>query len=248
MIEFSTVPLKDGFDWVRVSVRLFRAQWLRYTGLAALFLLTMQFSAFISGGLLAIVLKPILSVGFLAAAWHHERGVAPEVKHLFSGFKSNLKALLPLGIVYLIGILFAFVAASLVTAISMEALVAAKATTQPVDADVLRFMVVVLLFTLPVHATLWFAPALIVFSDATFLQALTLSLRAWTRNILAVIVYMFTVTVLVAFVVAPAVYFGGKELQTLFAMILVVPLTAILMVSDRRIFHRNERLTDLPQP
>ncbi len=254
MIEFSNVPAKDGFDWVRVSVKLVRAQWLRYCSLAALFLLIIQFGAFISGGLLAVFLKPILSVGFLAAAWHHERGVAPEVKHLFSGFKSNLKALLPLGVVYMLGVFLASVAASAITGFSLTSLVATDGTVKPVDTQLIRFMIVTLLFTLPVHAALWFAPALIVFSDATFFQALSLSLRAWTRNALALFVYMLTVfgmLVLLAFLIAPFELLGGKEVQIFVALMLVVPLTAVLMVSDyvayRRIFHRNERLTDLPQ-
>jgi hypothetical protein len=253
MIEFATVPAKDGFEWVRISVRLVRTQWLRYVGLAALFLLILQFSAIISGGLLAVFLKPLLVVGFLAAAWHHERGHPPEIKHLFSGFKSNLKALLPLGLVFLIGVVIASAIASAVTGISLEALMSTDAAARPADPDMLRFMLLTLLFTLPMNAALWFAPALIVFSDATFFQALSISMRAWTRNVLAMIVYMFSIfgiIVLIAFVVAPVAYVGGKELQTLVAMILLVPLTAVLMVSDyvsyRRIFHRNERLSDLP--
>ena len=254
MIEFSTVPAKDGFEWVRISLKLVRAQWLRYTALAALFLLILQFGVVISGGLLAIFLKPILTVGFLAAAWHHERGGVPEVKHLFAGFKSNLKALLPLGVVYMLGSLIAVIAASVITDVSLEALIATDPAAKPVETDVLRFMVVTLLFTLPMNATLWFAPALIVFSDASFFQALMLSLRAWTRNVLAMVVYMLTMfglILLFVFTVAPVGFVGGRELQTLAAMILIVPFVAILMVSDyvsyRRIFHRNERLTDLPQ-
>jgi hypothetical protein len=254
MIEFSTVPAKDGFEWVRISVRLVRAQWLRYVGLAALFLLILQFSAFISAGFLAVFLKPILVVGFLAATWHHERGQPPEVKHLFSGFKSNLKALLPLGLVFLLGVIAALAIASAITGISLETLASTDLAVRPADPDMLRFMVVTLLFTLPMNAALWFAPALIVFSDATFFQALSLSMRAWTRNVLAMLVYMlsiFGILVLMAFAVAPFEYFGGKALQTLVAMVLIVPLVAVLMVSDyvsyRRIFHRNERLADLPQ-
>ena len=197
----------------------------------------------------------MLVVGFLAATWHHERGQPPEIKHLFSGFKSNLKALLPLGLVFLLGVLIASAIASAITEISLETLMSTDPAVRPADADLLRFMVLTLLFTLPMNAALWFAPALIVFSDATFFQALSLSIRAWTRNVFAMLVYMlsiFGMLVVMAFAVAPAAYFGGKELQTFVAMILVVPLTAVLMVSDyvsyRRIFHRNERLTDLPQP
>ena len=96
-IPFSVVPGAEGFQWLRESIRIFRSQWLRYTSIAALFLLIMQVASLISGGILVVFLKPVLSVGFLAAAWHHERGELPEARHLFAGFKSNVKALLPLG-------------------------------------------------------------------------------------------------------------------------------------------------------
>ncbi|MGL4231614.1 MAG: hypothetical protein ACRCWJ_09625, partial [Casimicrobium sp.] len=103
-IEIAVVPARDGFDWLRLSFRLFRLQWLRYCAIAALFILILQFAGAFSGGVLGMFLKPLLSVGFLAAAWHHERGETPEVKHLFAGFRSNVKALLPLGLVYMLGV------------------------------------------------------------------------------------------------------------------------------------------------
>jgi hypothetical protein len=251
-IEFSVVPARDGFEWVRITLRLFRAQWLRYTSLAALFLLIMQFSSFISSGLLLVFLKPILSVGFLAAAWHHERGQMPETKHLFAGFKSNLKALLPLGFVYMFGV---FVAAALAVAIqgtSVEQLMPADGQPKLSEPELMRFMITTLAFTLPVNAALWFAPALIVFSDASFGQALLLSLRAWTRNILAISVYalsMFGLMVLSLAAVSPLLLFLSGSAQVVAVMIVAVPITAIVMTSDyvsyRRVFHRNERLTPL---
>ncbi|HQD66584.1 MAG TPA: hypothetical protein PLJ16_15245, partial [Casimicrobium huifangae] len=103
---YAPVPAREGAEWVQLSWRIFRAHWPRYIGLTSLYLLLMQMCAAIVGPL-CMLLNPILSVGFLAAAWHHERGELPEVKHLFAGFKSNLRALLPLGGVHLIGLLVA---------------------------------------------------------------------------------------------------------------------------------------------
>ena len=50
------------------------------------------------------VLKPVFAVGFLAAAWSQERGGTPQLGQLVRGFRSNLWALLPLGVVLLAGI------------------------------------------------------------------------------------------------------------------------------------------------
>jgi hypothetical protein len=58
----------------------------------------------VAGPLVLMVLRPVFTVGFLAAAWTQERGGKPEIRHLFRGFGSNLWALLPVGIVLIVGL------------------------------------------------------------------------------------------------------------------------------------------------
>jgi hypothetical protein len=242
------VPMAEGFEWLTTSLRIFRTQWLRYTSIAALFLLIMQFASLISGGLLFVFLKPVLSVGFLAAAWHHERGELPEARHLFAGFKSNLKALLSLGGVYLIGVLIAASIALSAAGITVEQIMPAEGQAKLPEEQQLRFMMITVALTLPVTAALWFAPALIVFADATFGQALLLSCKACLRNLLAMCAYGIAIVLLVFVVLAvasPVLYlFRGAAL--VLVMFVAVPLTAVLMISDyvsyRRVFHRDEQV------
>ena len=247
-LSFSIVPAAEGFEWLRGSVRIFRTQWLRYTSIAALFLLIMQVASVISGGLLFVFLKPVLSVGFLAAAWHHERGELPEARHLFAGFKSNLKALLPLGGVYMIGVLIAASIAVFASGITLEQVMVAEGQPKLDEMTQLRFMGITILLTLPLTAALWFAPALIVFSDATFGQALVTSARACFSNWLAMSVYGLAILLLVLAVVAIAapVLFLLKSAALMLMMLIAVPLTAVLMISDyvsyRRVFHRDEQI------
>lgn len=247
-INFSVVPAAEGFQWLLGSIRIFRSQWLRYTSIAALFLLIMQIASVISGGILVVFLKPVLSVGFLAAAWHHERGDLPEARHLFAGFKSNVKALLPLGGVYLIGIIFAAAIAMVASGITVEDVLAADGKLKLDQATQLQFMLITIVLTLPLSAALWFAPALIVFSDATFFQALSVSCRACLRNWLAMLSYGVAIFLLVlaAFAVAAPVLYLFQSAAMTFAMIIAVPLTAVWMISDyvsyRRVFHSNEQL------
>lgn len=247
-LSFSIVPATEGFEWLRGSVRIFRTQWLRYTSIAALFLLIMQVASVISGGLLFVFLKPVLSVGFLAAAWHHERGELPEARHLFAGFKSNLKALLPLGGVYMIGVLIAASIAVFASGITLEQVMVAEGQPKLDEMTQLRFMGITILLTLPLTAALWFAPALIVFSDATFGQALVTSARACFSNWLAMSVYGLAIFLLLLAVVAIAapVLFLLKSAALMLMMLIAVPLTAVLMISDyvsyRRVFHRDEQI------
>ncbi len=193
-------------------------------------------------------LKPVLSVGFLAAAWHHERGELPEARHLFAGFKSNLRALLPLGGVYLLGVLIAATIGLASAGISIEDVVAADGQPKLDEMTQIRFMLVTLALTLPVTAALWFAPALIVFSDATFFQALSTSCRACLSNWLAMLVYcvsIFFMLVVIAACVSPLLLVS-KNVGLMIMMVIAVPLTAVLMISDyvsyRRVFHRDESI------
>lgn len=245
---YAPVPAREGVEWVRLSWQIFRARWTKYIGLTALYLLMMQASAAIVGPL-CMLLNPILSVGFLAAAWHHERGEMPELKHLFAGFKSNLKALLPLGVVHLLGLLVALTFGLMASGLTMDQLKAVEDQANIPPEALMRVMVVTLLLTLPLTAAFWFSPALIVFSDATLGQALAASVRASLANWLSMTVYgvaMFLLMVISVFVVAPLLYLlPGAAKLTVLAM-LVVPLTAIRMISDyvgyRRVFHREERV------
>lgn len=247
-VAFSIVSAAEGFEWLRGSLRIFRTQWLRYTSIAALFLLIMQIASVISGGLLFVFLKPVLSVGFLAAAWHHERGELPEARHLFAGFKSNLRALLPLGGVYLIGVLIAASIAVVASGITLEQVMSAEGQPKMDEMTQLRFMGITIVLTLPLTAALWFAPALIVFSDATFGQALITSARACFSNWLAMGTYGLAILLLLLAVVAIAapVLYLFKSAALMLMMVMAVPLTAVLMISDyvsyRRVFHREERV------
>ncbi len=248
-VEISTVPAKDGFEWLRLSFRLFRMQWLRYCALAAMFILISQVAWALSGGVLVFFLKPILSVGFLAAAWHHERGETPEVAHLLAGFRSNLKALLPMGLLHLLGLVAAFLIASAVSGIDIAALRAVGDKPELASETLSQFMLIAAVCMLPVNAALWFAPALVVFTDAGFLKAITLSFQAWTRNIVAILIYAVATlgyVLLTLLVIAPLALTMSEPVRLLIAMIVMVPLMAIYMISDyvsyRRVFHRSERL------
>ena len=60
------------------------------------------------------MIKPVLAVGFLAAAWTQERGGKPALRMLLRGFGANLAALLPLGIVFVAGVSIALGATALI--------------------------------------------------------------------------------------------------------------------------------------
>src|SRR5205823_3801417 len=104
---------------------------------------------------------------------------------LFRGFRSNLWALLPLGIVFFAGITLAVSATSLVDG---GALIAWFSGGEKPSEELQRSGRLQLAFlfgalcALPTMLALWFAPALVVFHDAGAVSALWTSLRAALAN------------------------------------------------------------------
>src|SRR5512140_2180464 len=108
-IAYERLPAARGGQWLRDAygmVSRARLPWLMLLLLYYLVLGIVDLVPFL-GQVAAPLLKPVLSVGFLAAAWSQERGGTPELKHMFVGFRSNLWALLPLGLVLVVGVTFA---------------------------------------------------------------------------------------------------------------------------------------------
>ena len=106
MPAFASVPASRGWQWLVQSHGMFaqaRLYWLML--ILGYWMLTIMLSIIpLVGVIAATLLKPVFAVGFLAAAWSQERGEPQQLSRLFAGFKSNLRALLPLGVVYAVGI------------------------------------------------------------------------------------------------------------------------------------------------
>ncbi|HEV8095957.1 MAG TPA: BPSS1780 family membrane protein [Burkholderiales bacterium] len=175
--------------WLRRAYAMFRAAplpWLLllliYYALVALAELGPWPSI---GKLAASVLKPVFTVGFLAAAWSQERGGRPAFGDLFRGFRSNLRALLSLGVVFFAGMTLAVGASALIDG---GALIAWISGAEEPSEELLRSgrLQLAMLFgiacALPTLLALWFAPALVVFHDAGAMTALATSLRASVAN------------------------------------------------------------------
>jgi hypothetical protein len=229
-------------------------------------LLVADFIPFI-GGLAAPLLKPVFAVGFLAAAWSQERGGTPGVRELFQGFRSNLWALVLLGVVFVVGITAAISATALIDGGKLFELVtnpvpqeldqdAAALRLQATlsDGDVQLGMLFGALCAIPTLFALWWAPALVVFQDASTATALAASLRAALANWRPILRYALTVfvfggvlptiaaTVLAMLLPAPA----GRALALALMLPYVFFFVATLHISDyvsyRDVFHPGETL------
>jgi len=172
--------LKDAYG----MLSLHRVPWLMLLLLYYLVLGIVDLVPYI-GQLTVPILKPVFAVGFLAAAWTQERGGTPELRLLFQGFRSNLRALLPLGVFLLVGITIAVLATALVDGGQLVDVLSgrAKLDENTLASGRVQFaMLFAAVCALPVLLAMWFAPALIVFQDCGAARALATSLRAALAN------------------------------------------------------------------
>lgn len=258
-----------GIHWFKQAyamLSVYRIRWLTLLVMYYFLLGVIDLIPFI-GQLAVPLLKPVFAVGFLAAAWTQERGGVPEIRQLFDGFRSNLWALLPLGIFLLVGIVLAILGSALIDGGKLVAFLthppapppeaaeaAADTAVESVlsDSRVQAGMLFAGLLGLPVLLALWFAPALVVFQDCGAGQAIATSLRAAAANWQPIFVYGLLVFFwggIVPGVAATLIALvAPKSVGVIVVMMGLLPyvclFTATLHISDyvayRDIFHAGE--------
>lgn len=259
-------PARQGLVWLAQAYRMFRRHRLAWIGLLVgyyLVLLLLRAIPFI-GPYAMTVMKPVIAVGLLAAAWSQERGGKPALSQLLQGFRTNLWALLPIGIFYVLGITLAVFGSSLADGGRLLDFMASGGTMSEEQlaaalGDVrLQFgMLFAALLAMPVVIATWWAPALVVFQDAKAAPALAASLRAAMANwrplaVYALGVFFYGVVVpglvvaIIALVVPPP---AGQALLVALLLPYSLIFAATLHVSDyvsyRDVFHPDETLTPL---
>lgn len=274
-IPFTRYDGRRGVAWLVESYAMFSRQRLPWIGMLFGYyfvLLVVELLPWI-GVFVAPIIKPVLSVGFLAAAWTQERGGKPGIRMLLQGFGSNLRALLPLGVVFVAGISIALGATALIDGGQLLDLLYGAgpsadadptATARHVQATLSTTRVqLAMLFgalcALPTLLALWWAPALVVFQDARLLTALGASLRAAVANWRAAARYALGVFVVGAivptFITTAIALIVPPPINATLAAVLILPylafFVATLHVSDyvsyRDVFHAGETLAPISQ-
>jgi hypothetical protein len=262
---FTRYPARQGVVWMRTAYAMFsrhRAAWVLLV-VAYFFALYILRTIPYAGPYLMTIMKPVFAVGLLAAAWNQERGGAPRARDLFQGFRANLWALVLIGVFFVAGITLALYGSSLVDGGRLLDLMGGRAQTQAELAAALADpmlevgMLFSVLLSVPVVVATWWAPALVVFQDASAPAALLASVRAALANWKALV--MYTLTVFLYAGVIPGVVISllslvlGERAMEVLLVALLLPyslfIAATLHVSDyvsyREVFHANETLAPL---
>lgn len=189
------VPARAGIDWMTGAFRLFIKSPLMLAAATAIFLgalLILQLVPYAGAGLTEI-LTPLMLAGFMRAFRAIDEGSEPELPQFAAGFRSHALPLATVGAIYL-GILLAILWLMKLLGVDYQAMMQAiqeGASPEQVSQGLEGKGLLLLLglgLVMPAVAATWYAPALVLFGNASPLQAMGLSLKACARNWLALMV------------------------------------------------------------
>jgi hypothetical protein len=256
-ISFARRPARHGILWLREAAGMLAAARVPWLMLLLIYYLIQLLVSIVPlvGPLAMMALRPVFTVGFLAAAWTQERGGRPEISHLFRGFRTNLWALIPIGLVLIAGTTIAVLATALVDGGALlDAITASTKTDETLASNgrVEAAMLFAVVCAMPALLAVWFAPALIVFQDCGPGQALAGSFRAALANWRPVAVYglmlFFYGAVLPGIAVALIALVVPQSIGPYVVALMVVPYVFLFVaaqtISDyvayRDIFHAGD--------
>jgi hypothetical protein len=236
----NTVPARYGWNWVLTGFALFRKSSAMWAFLVFSYIMLMQLLGMVPvlGWFVATLLIPAFSASFMIVSRELDRGKTLGFALLFSGFSSNLPALLKQGGLYV---------ASALAILGLSALVDGGALLQLMmlgerppasafeDGSLAGAAALAGTLYLPVLAAFWFAPALSAWRNLPAVQALFYSLFAALRNWRAFLTYGAAVALLglicsfALFVLALLLrgLLGDKSQNALMLVVLPVMLTYV---------------------
>ena len=239
-MKLLTVPASRGVSWMLGGFQVFARQPLATTAMFMAFLFGLMLLSSLPGvgPLLALVLVPAASVGFVLASEAVVAGRVPSPALLAAalrGARSRTVVMLQLGLAYAMAALLAMWLVDLADpgfrASAAAFVERAQGATEPQlpDSSMQRGMVLRLLLTLPVTLLFWHAPVVVYRSNVGVAQALFASVVACWRNRGAFAMYGLAWAVLPALLALVLVAFFSLIGQPQLAVLPLVPL--LLMCS-----------------
>jgi len=246
------VPIGRGARWLGEGFALFRVSPLSWLALVFAYWLLMTLVSVVPlvGVVVASVLVPPFSVGFMAASRAAAHGSSPEVSNLFVGFREHVATQIALGAVYTTVLALLLAGTSLADggALARWMLAGERPDEAMLQSDAfLGAMLTAVTLYLPVMMMFWLAPVLAAWHGVTAPKALFYSFFACLMNWRAFLAYG-AVTALVAvalpFIVLSAMMMasnGGAKISVMallfpFLILLLPTLFASFYISYRDIF------------
>ncbi len=211
-MEVKQLPAAHGWAWIKQGYALFiKAPLLWVVVLLIAFVAVIALSSVpLVGEPLVTLLTPVLLAGLLVGARDVQSGEELELAHLVSGFHKHTTQLVTLGGISLVGQYLIF---GVMLVIGGGTLVGILTSTEAVtDPNVMSAAITGAGFAAIVGALLFstlmmamqYAPMLVYFNGLAPLEAMKLSLRAFLKNIGAMLVYSVTLAALAILASLPA--------------------------------------------
>ncbi|HPU81326.1 BPSS1780 family membrane protein [Accumulibacter sp.] len=245
-----TLPAAQGWRWLTDGFRIFRRNHLMLTFLVVSYWVLMALVNVIPviGTIATTLCIPAFSVSLMNACRSIERGTPLGPQLLFSGFASNLRALLTLGAIYLAAV----VAILGLSALADDgALMAMMLAGQKPDAEtvssgsLLLATEIALVLLCPLIMAYWYAPVLAGWHGLSPAKALFFSFVACLRNWRPFLVYSLAIGVVATLV--PGIVLGilaallpsGASLVLVLMMVLLILVLAPTLFASFYVSYRD---------
>lgn len=235
----------QGWEWIKQGFALFmRAPLLWIVLLMIGLFATIGFSSIpVVGEPLVSLLMPVILVGLMTGCRSLEQDEELELAHLFSGFHRHTTHLVTLGGISLVSQFLIFGVMMLLGGADLVSLMMSgqpdpdpELVMEAITGAGLALMVGTVLFCMLMMA-MQYAPLLVFFNDTAPVQAMKLSLRAFTHNIGPMLVY-FTTFIILAFLASMPAFLGW--------LVLLPLVFTSLYASFRNIFPVAQEVSSIP--
>jgi len=202
LVDPKKLSFGDGWGWITEGYRLFRMQTGVWIGAFIIFfVINIVLSIIPFVNILANLLMPVFTAGFMVGAYKLFNGEDFELGDLFAGFKQRTGALIAVGALYFVGIIVVTIAfmGVLFGTMGMGAMndIAAGGAAAAGSPMLVLALLVGFGLVMMVVMAYWFAPALVVLNeDIGAIQAMRMSFKACSRNLLPFTLYGFAALVL----------------------------------------------------
>jgi hypothetical protein len=239
------LPLSRGWAWITEGVLIWRRNpaLLTFSSLGYLLMLVLLSVMPLIGQPLASLLMPVFSVGVLntCRAIDEGRKAGPDI--LFSGFQQNLRALVMIGAIYLVGSVLVLLLTSIADGGALLQIMTGGGkvdTEAALSPGITLALLIAIVLSTPVMMAYWFAPVLAGWWNVPAPKAMFFSFVACLRNWRPFLAYSVALTIFCA--ILPGILVGVLGLMSpMLATLVSVPLPVLLIPMVFASFYVNAR-------
>lgn len=230
-----SVPVVNGFGWLGRGWGFFKDSPLGWILALIVWVVLSTVIGLVPflGGLIMVLLGPVITAGFMIGCSEQEQGDDFTVSHLFSGFSHNAGQLVLVGVFYLVMMILLTV----VMVVISTATIGSMGNMNPQQMEAMAagmwplFLLYGVLFLVLMSMIIMayiFAPAMVALEGINAYEAMKLSFRGCLKNLLPLTVYGIAGLLLSLFIGVPMILVALSILPVWLGVILVLALGMVL--------------------